>query len=648
MSADAPSQPDGPKPHINIFALPQQTTILSIMIVLVIFGVLLSISAGTSPVELWPVLVIIAILSVRGLVAKPEHDFHQYQLVPAGETFAPLQQRIHELCEEIQLTPVPQLLIAQKATSIATSGSLRRWYIFAGEAYATWMLENLQHPQRKMQVHAILLHELHHFQHGDNIRIGYVYALLRASYRVMLWALLFLMGWITLLIIVADTFLTLSPADLVADVEATIAAHGILGIDLPSDLLIAEADLQEMQQQIARTDYRLVLLYAITNTLGVFLVGLVLIALIWRKLLRIREYYADARVAHIQKTIQPLMFAHLSQQRSQDNDQSAIVSLQWLTHAQRRVWEQVPKPVCRLFVSQPAFKDRFARLRGPATIYDSGPRLALFIGIYGALLWFLLANTSLYHISDWPLHFLILTTYILISLGLIVQHVQGRHVRHEHLTITAITLLPHTILLGSVLCVLWVGLLFAPAMLADFLDAAIAVTARYAGIEQQGLSAAAAQSFVIEASIINLLQIPVMFGIIALAIWGQSQVTRRVLTWYSFPQAEHRLMRVITASIALMALVLALGVLPLVASIILPSQGDNMYSPLFWASVGGACVLGLAGGLWFRQQDQRYAQQCPCCKTPVPDTYAAGNTCPTCHCVLHPWLLVQYDTEGTR
>ena len=75
----------GTEAKLDIFALPNQTTILFGSIVLVLLGTILGGSIGQSPVVIWPLALGLTLLPLRAFLARPERDFARYNLTLAGD-----------------------------------------------------------------------------------------------------------------------------------------------------------------------------------------------------------------------------------------------------------------------------------------------------------------------------------------------------------------------------------------------------------------------------------------------------------------------------------------------------------------------------------------------------------------------------------
>lgn len=121
-SADHPAQ-------LNLFALPNQTTIIFLMMTLIVLGTILVGSVGT-PYSIKSLALAFLFLPLRAFLARPRREFRRQRLVPADKDFTSLQEEIRTQALKLALPRVPQLCISSKETSLLyTFGTLRHWYI---------------------------------------------------------------------------------------------------------------------------------------------------------------------------------------------------------------------------------------------------------------------------------------------------------------------------------------------------------------------------------------------------------------------------------------------------------------------------------------------------------------------------------------
>ena len=294
--------------RLNILALPNQQKVIVVMLALVLFGTLLAISS-TVPANLFVFLAIVLLfLSFRRVLTRYEAEVQQLGLRQAGSAFAPLEQHLQHLAREyFQMERLPKLAIASKACDLHIVATWRRWYVALDVPQAERMQTMLADPTQHPIVDAILLHELGHLKHSDHIWIEYVRALLEVGTRLMLWFSLLLIGMTILLALINRSFFTvLNPQLLGAIFERYLPGTG----DAMIENLFGSVEEFDRVAELARNiDFGQVLLNIIANTLPYLLIGLMLRAIYWQWLMRIREYYADAGAVQVLEDTGPLFGA---------------------------------------------------------------------------------------------------------------------------------------------------------------------------------------------------------------------------------------------------------------------------------------------------------------------------------------------------
>jgi hypothetical protein len=153
----------------------------------------------------------------------------------------------------------------------------------------------------------------------------------------------------------------------------------------------------------------------------------------------------------------------------------------------------------------------------------------------------------------------------------------------------------------------------------DVLRSTISSIARYAGTDPIGIDVL---DFLVEASVINLLQIPIIFVIQIISVTGLFFLIKRTFQWDSFISDSQRFKRIVFSLTFGVLFVLLTLVMPLGMALL---KGD--FSPFMGAS-GMFAILGMltlvGGGIGFIIQDQHRYQ---------------GDS------VLHPWLWVDYTDD---
>jgi hypothetical protein len=266
------------------------------------------------------------------------------------------------------------------------------------------------------------------------------------------------------------------------------------------------------------------------------------------------------------------------------------------------------------------FSKRFEALKVPESIFYTWKQIAWFLGFLAlSLEVFLATPISLPVVGKNPMTFTTLVVTAALVYFLLPQFVMGKSAWKDALRVLFVIFGIRTAWMFFTLALMW-GLYFIkPDLLMDVLRSAISSVARYAGTDPIGIDLL---SFLVEASVINLLQIPIIFVVQIISVTGLLFLIKRTLQWHSFISDSERFKRVI--------FFLTFGVLFVLLTLVMPIsmavlKGD--FSAFMGAS-GVFAVLGMltlvGGGIWFFVQDQHRYQR---------------------ESVLHPWLWVEYVNE---
>lgn len=649
-------------PRLNIFALPDQTTVLVAILIAIMFATMVGISANAPIGVFWPLTLALLVLSLRNLLAWPERELWRRGRKTATERHLVVQQRIEELSRELGLRRAPELWIVPDRRFLAQAlGGGNRRYILVGAAVADNLADYLAYggEEEARIVDALLLHELTHFQQGDTLRVGYADSLLRVGLLLIGWAALFLLGWLLFLAIAGREVLSYSPVDIAARFEAAMPGFGIRDL-----VLLALGSVEEWEAVRARAEtlnIGAVLFFAFANTAPIAVISGVLLALLWHKLMRIREFYADAGVAHAQGSITYLLKIARLASKPMDGEAAPVLnsSHSWwagvavgfqehLNHS--LIWlgsTWIGKLWRRVFNPHYSQNQREA-LERPELVFDRGVKRGWLFGFVVLAFELLLTGTSaLFYSGSWPMHVPVLVAFALLALALMVDLVIARPNVGEVSRIVAITLVPHTVLLLITLCLLFVGALVAPVYLATFFNSAAALIGGYTGFIPGDLLTRPGEmpGIVLQMAALNLGQPLLMFGVLLAAIEIMRRALGRTLTWYSRFNSTHDWMRVSFLLIGACVFVLAVAVLPPLTELAL-----FRFAWTWWHRIGMILGIIVAASLafWFIIQDRRYAQRCPRCGAQVPGSYEFGQSCPEGNELLNPWLFAHYEVEPRR
>lgn len=624
------SQADS-KPKINIFAFPSQTTIIFALIVVTLLGAVFTGSIGSSPICIWPLALGMLLLPLRAFLERPERDFAKYDLSPAGEDLIKLCQVIEANSKSIGLRRVPQLVISPNESPLYTFGSFRRWYIAISHKTAVRMQEQLSTPETSSVEQAKLIHELYHFKTGDYWQLGYAGELLRLTFLFMVWAVTLLVGLGIFLILTSNEFLQMDFTELFGQVDSLTPEMRQVFIDI----MPTTKQMAELRQQAEGTNLSLVLSFIASAFFPFIVIGGILWGFYWSKLWRMREFYADAGVVHVQGEVMPYLSALMGLLSTSLHSHSLSRMDQSLDQA--RFWDKVKG----LLKQHPDFSSRIAYIRNPEKVFGQWFDTAVMIGVLALLLDMLLASPlTLIYIGNWPMHFVTLMIVSVISLYIIPYLVYKTSIWPDIFKIVGFVMTLRFIWLVLTVGLMVVLLVVSPDTLDWLLKAAIANVAHYAG-RSDNLGFDDPTAFIVEAAILNFAQVFIILFVVLATLALVTFLLRRLLTWYSFPNAERRLINVAYLMIAWITICLLLTVLPTVTALLL--EPSRLLNPLSIVVQALGIISVLVGAILFFRADKQYARYCPKCGVRVTGDYKLGKTCENCGALLHPWMIAEYE-----
>lgn len=617
-----------PRPRLNLFALPSQTSILFYLLMVVLWGAIGINLFGAQVIPLWPLGVLLLILPFYGFLLRPDIEKNKYALCPPLEGEYPrLVGRIAEVARQINLPRAPIVWIDRhRSQPVYSLGTFRRWYIVFSPAQAQTLEDLLSNPATAIQADVQILHELYHFRNGDIWQLGLLVELFRYSFLIMGWALLFLLGWGLVLVLAKGTFLQFSTAEILTHLpaETRTSLEPLLLAAFPSP-----QELNAVQEKARSIDLGLVLQFILNLTLP-YVVFAAFLWLFYRPLLwQAREYYADAGVFQVQKNTVPFLKFILVNKKTVLHDNGRghhhAGRLRWLLDG----WNRVRK----FFKGEfwPDFGLRWRAFQLPQAVFYDWKKITWILGGLALSLEIFLATplTLPLHGAN-PLMFPTLIVLAGMAYFLLPKIVLADHAWRDGLKVLGgITLLRATWMLLT-LTLLWSMYLIFPNILFQVLQSAIYSTARYVGISS--LLELDLLEFLVTASWRNLAQIPLVFVIQVFGFAFLLFVFRRILAWYGLLTTHRRFQRVILLAVTGICLVSGTLILPVSMSILL------WQNPSFGSILFGFLIMLLFGG-WFYMLDQRYHARCPACQVLVKQSTVLGAICESCGNSLLPWLV---------
>ncbi len=616
---------------LNIFALPNQTTFLFGIIITVILGAVLVGSVGVSPVPIRPLALFLLVLPLRSFLASPTHKYFQRYHRIDNHGFGPLQDAIDTLSRDVGLSRTPELAIFQEGLPLHTFGTFRHWYVAVNFQDAMRLQDELEHPERVKMTQARLYHELYHFKTGDYWQLGYAGELLRLTFQVMLWAFIFALGYGGLLIIAKPDILALNPSELIDRISETAPAEIQPIIQQVVPFLQSEylSCLEQVREKIEAISVPLAVMFAISATYPFAIIGGILRLLFWRKLWRVREFYADAGSVQVMGQVASFLKAF-----------GKTASFTGKPATETR-WELFS----RLLRVHPTLQERIAAIKNPASVFGSWFKTAVLAGSLALVLEFLtMTPLTLLQTGSWPMHFPVMSVFVIVSLNYLIPAIaQGEKTTGTLLKIVGVVTVIRLAIVVPFLLLLLFLLYASPQALAQILSAGILVTARYAGTSPNA-GMENLYAFVYRLMAVNLVQIVLLVVILVLSVLLTAFCVRRIFSWYSYPDAAHRLIKAVYTAVVIIGCFVGFTVLPIsTVGLLEPANLFNSKYIVLEMLGGILMVLGIVVFLVFQG---KYAYRCPTCGAKTAGKYWLGKCCETgCGTILHPWLIADYDVS---
>lgn len=616
--------------RLNLFALPSQTSILFNLLVVVLWGAILSSMFGVQVIPLWPLGLMLIVLPFYGFLLRPDIEQKKNNLIPpnSGE-YLRLLRRIEEIAHNIELPRVPVLWLDQHRTQpIYSLGTFRRWYIVITPQQAQKLDDWLSDPNKRQLADVQILHELHHFRNGDIWKLGLLTELFRYSVLVMGWGMLFMLGFGIFLIQVRESFLHFSVSDMIGRLPVDFRAQlePFLVAALPSP-----QDLAAVQDKARSINLFWVLDFAINVTLP-YVALAIFLWLFYRPLLwRVREYYADAGVFHYQKSTMPFLKFMLENKKVPLNEEKLDNTLPKVLIRVIDTFESVLKFVRGDF--WPDIALRWRAYQSPETVFYTWKQISWILGgLLLAIEIFLATPLTLPLHGANPLLFPSIVGLAGLGFFFLPHVVLGKQIFGDGLKALLLITIIRTVWMLFTLFVLWTSYLIAPDFLTELLNSAIASTARYAGTQAITLDL---MDFLLSATVQNLLQIPLVFLLQGMGLSLLVFAFRRLLVWYGYINTVRRFGTAL--------LVVMVGACSIFGALVLSIMSFlvGIVPPLLPVILG--LLIAFLFGIWFYWLDRRYYAKCPTCwsisaKEPHPTL-----VCESCGTSLLPWLAVNND-----
>lgn len=620
-----------PKHRLNLFALPNQTTLLFLTIMVVLgLPVLLS-GQAFGPIPILPATILA--FTVWDFLHRPERIWKRHSLekdpLPRNHPFT---QWVIQVGEESEVDRIPVLVVAHESLNVPFAfGTWRQNYL----AVPPWMVRAVANgnPQDIPVLETVLRHELAHFANKDIWLTYFTRSFLKMSVLCLL-AEWFALTWLP--------FLYTKMLSLLPDWTAFLP---VLFIEqLPSDLV------EFIAAPIALTSEQ-ILVYVATVGIAIWplIIACGIIALVeWPRLLQVRELYSDARVAAWQAAREPLREAvqRLSSIHA-EHSQHIVQPRKWLHRiplsTPQLSWPALP---ARWFSPQPSGLERQQALFSPAFALGSSWQIGLRAGRSVLLLHLLLASAFAPGLRGIGSEITAGFGFCLLAIGLmpLIMNSQPSWKNTWKQIIPAIVV--YTLVFNGV--ALLFGLLILtviPMQMANELDYLLNITfyAIALVMPQEAVSIDIhyvdyVNQIVPGGILILLVGLP-FFLIVFLCV--DIYLKRQVLTWYAAPFLTQRHRAIFWAITMALGILLWFGAIPILNLIAFPWIFSGDSSLLLQVGIAWSCTILMI--LFGYGLHRRYAQRCPDCAEHVSGPFFLGKDCP--HCgeePLNAWLRADY------
>lgn len=647
-------------PKLNVLALPSFTAILFGLIALVVLGAVFASMLPGSQMW-WPPMVLgFTLLSLRDYLRRPGVWLRRHRLAPfdaASVAEEPADTQTRQAAESIQRelidlagnSPSPLVTLRSAPLGIHAFGTGRQRYIGMGQKNVMALSDRLQGAkhERRLSVRAILAHELAHFLNRDLSMMWLSYSLLKMMILVMLANLWISVGLSLFIIDVSPEVLQPAFWDQLEQFWAGLLP-GLPAPDLDWVLPLLEQENPAIFARLADPEqnpsiWATFLLFHTSAYLPFIISGFVLFGLFWRRLLRVRELYADARAAALvgsAKAVRAGLALHTLGSLRPATPNAKRFSFDW--SRLKSIYQAFVAPQ---FANHPDHQVRKDCLASPHLVFGSWRSVAISAGLAVVMLELILRGALTAGLIYQPgAHLAFAAGFVVFSLWLLPQWCLGRRrglrlrpaVLGLVLLYTAIKLTPYLIDLPAAL--------LAQATNAEGWGAAIDLwiyaLAGVAGDDLPRLMGVEITwgQFILWHILTPLVYFAVVMPAALLSfLWLDGALKRRILTWYGLGSRVRRVWLVET-SVLLLGLLLV--VVPVTSHIFFPWVYDTL-TPKAIAGIGlGVIILAVSAVAYFLARG-RWAGRCGC-GAAVAGDFELGATCPKCGVRLHEWLIASY------
>ncbi len=638
MSDNSTKKTTEQQPKLNILVLPSFTALLFFLILFVVLGAILTSILPASQLW-WPPLVLGAtILTLRDFLRWPAREEKKHHLQPLdNHETAPLQEALANLSQQAN-TPMPQLLISTNPTLTYAFGTFRRRFIGMGQHVVNGLNKFIgnTNPKFNKGVRAILAHELAHFINWDIQLAGLSRSLLKVTALVTvinLWASL------SLLLLAIDMVPEFTQPQFWTELGQLL----LPGLDLSPIREFLRNENPELFDRLANGEVNLANmrislgLYLTMAHLPFILSTSILYVFFWPKLMRVREFYADARAAAFTGTVEAVL-------QAQDLYNSLIALAPLPPHLLARFKRKITAFTPSLLTTHPKPETRKQVLSEPIVAFGQPWQIAVWTGVAVFLFELILQSSlTLLYIQYPGPHLPLLTASLVFAIWLLPYVCQGYSLQALTKFIMTITpifmIIKLTISFANGLFLGLVTLLGNLGAVGRIMDIALSV---FVGGDTplQIVGQAVSWEHVIWMASLGPIIYFIFFGlpVLIVTLLIDSWLKQQVLTWYALGKHIRWIFWLITI---VMLSLLTLIVIPLGNGLFFLSIYSNWF--LYAAiSIPLGILIAISSSLAFFFFHKRLAKRCPQCEAHIPGSFKLGHKCSQCDMELHSWLIAPY------
>jgi hypothetical protein len=476
----------------------------------------------SAPIYMPLIIISMIVLSIRALLTLPEkelpliEDKTETRRLKEEGAWEKIQTEISDLSRKIGCSGPVRLVVSKRPFEARAFGSWRRHYIVLGYKVADQVASDLDTTQHRLKVQALLLHEIAHISNRDVQRIGYTRKLLRVCVTVLPWWTLFLMGWLSAALLSGEAIVQFDLRS-VSDMDPGMAEL------LAPSLNLSPEQQAEIVGKMETVSLELLLNFILSAFLPIIVIGFVLWLFFWRRMLRIREYYADqqalAGVNDVQ-IIKRAMVRYTILLRLQSNRHHVADTTAWwqilspaldtiaewpivqllqkikaklhyprnerllnISDYFRKRQKSISTQIYLWFSTHPSNEDRWRCLEDISQIDSNWKETAWSTAVLVLALEIMLTTPLVaYHIVGYPIHISVIIIFLLVSAWMLPQIVQRKPVRRPLVNILIIIFGLRWLWLFLNLALLVFLVIFLPNYATPILNATIYSQAGFAGI----------------------------------------------------------------------------------------------------------------------------------------------------------------------